>query len=274
LVKDVKTGKIAGQQDLVKNGVKVTKVLGPAAWQAMALATQQHYLAEIDAKLETLQTRVDEVLAMQHDERAGTSEYLIANADAAREALNTRGDLRRDERDELRADANRAKEHWLKLRETAKRKIDEYETGAASSAEVEHAFGVLVQGTRALTRMSEVLAGLPHDTAEELEQTLDRESHRLEPVLPTMQELSGRLVKASAKWDGDALVHFEHRSRGIAARGARKVLRKAPAKPKQNPVDSKFAWRCGLIASSAPPGPDALVLTTEADGSTTITVES
>ena len=40
----------------------VTKVLGPAVWEAMALATQQHYLVEISDKLEGIASDVEEVL--------------------------------------------------------------------------------------------------------------------------------------------------------------------------------------------------------------------
>ena len=45
----------------------VTKVLGPVAWEAMAMATQQHYLVEIDKKLDGIAKGVDEVLARDDD---------------------------------------------------------------------------------------------------------------------------------------------------------------------------------------------------------------
>jgi hypothetical protein len=50
----------------------VTKVIGPVAWEAMAMATQQHYLVEINDKLESISTRVDEVLERGDDDKLGT----------------------------------------------------------------------------------------------------------------------------------------------------------------------------------------------------------
>ena len=68
LVKTVTTGRTAGHADLVKaEGVRAKpsamRALGPVAWQAMAMATQQHYLVEINDKLAGVAKGVDEVLA-------------------------------------------------------------------------------------------------------------------------------------------------------------------------------------------------------------------
>ena len=52
------------------------EVLGPAAWQAMALATQQHYLAEISAKLDGIQQGIDELKKLHTDDRIGSLKHL------------------------------------------------------------------------------------------------------------------------------------------------------------------------------------------------------
>jgi hypothetical protein len=52
LIQNAKDGRFAGRADLRDVKPRAVGVLGPAAWQALALATQQHYLAEISSKLE------------------------------------------------------------------------------------------------------------------------------------------------------------------------------------------------------------------------------
>jgi len=70
-VKNVKDGRIAGRSDLRQVKPTALDLVGPAAWQAMALATQQHYLAEISQKLDGIKAGVDEVLARLDDDRIG-----------------------------------------------------------------------------------------------------------------------------------------------------------------------------------------------------------
>jgi hypothetical protein len=55
LIKDKATGRIAGHGQLQKARPSPAKVLGPAAWEAMAMATQQHYLVEINDKLQCIE---------------------------------------------------------------------------------------------------------------------------------------------------------------------------------------------------------------------------
>src|SRR4051794_16603249 len=51
LIKDVAGGTVVGHGELQRVKPGPGSLIGPAAWQAMALATQQHYLAEINEKL-------------------------------------------------------------------------------------------------------------------------------------------------------------------------------------------------------------------------------
>ena len=55
-----KRGKFAGRADLKAAGPSMTKLIGPAAWQVMAMATQQHYLVEISGKLSAIDSKLDE----------------------------------------------------------------------------------------------------------------------------------------------------------------------------------------------------------------------
>jgi hypothetical protein len=73
LVKNAKSGRIAGNADLKR--VK-PNLIGPAVWQAMAVATQQHYLVEIFGKLEGIKAGVHEILARLDDEIDGRLNHL------------------------------------------------------------------------------------------------------------------------------------------------------------------------------------------------------
>jgi hypothetical protein len=70
LIKEVKSRRIAIKADL-KPRPSPVEVLGPAAFQVMALATRQHYLAETSAKLEGIYQSVDEIKALHNDKSVG-----------------------------------------------------------------------------------------------------------------------------------------------------------------------------------------------------------
>ena len=78
-LKDVMTGGSMPEARLEKVGESakiatpsVTKVLGPVAWEAMAMATQQHYLVEISDKLEGIASGIEELLERDDDDKRGT----------------------------------------------------------------------------------------------------------------------------------------------------------------------------------------------------------
>ena len=76
LVKSTETGRIAGRADLKSAKPSAMKALGPVAWQAMALATQQHYLVEINDKLGGVKGAVDELLARLTDDKRAEADEL------------------------------------------------------------------------------------------------------------------------------------------------------------------------------------------------------
>jgi hypothetical protein len=72
LIKETATGRIAGHGQLQRVKPSPAKLLGPAAWEAMAMATQQHYLVEINDKLQSIEKGVDEALSRMDDDKRGT----------------------------------------------------------------------------------------------------------------------------------------------------------------------------------------------------------
>jgi hypothetical protein len=71
----------------------VTKVLGPAAWEAMAMATQQHYLVEINDKLEGIATNIEEVLQRLDDDERGTLSHVAKTVEDSHARLADHGAL-------------------------------------------------------------------------------------------------------------------------------------------------------------------------------------
>lgn len=91
LIKDSATGRIAGHSQLKKVAPKPASLLGPAAWQALAMATQQHYLVETTAKLDVLRKGIDEALARMDDDRIGKLNHISEKAADARAELAISG---------------------------------------------------------------------------------------------------------------------------------------------------------------------------------------
>lgn len=124
LIKDAKSGQVATHGLLRKGGLG--EVLGPVAWQAMAMATQQHYLVSIDRKLDGIQHGIEEVLARDEDDKLAELEQASASAqDAIAELLSGVNDspqLRADAAENLRATSV----VWRSLQRRAKRHADSY----------------------------------------------------------------------------------------------------------------------------------------------------
>lgn len=107
LVKNVKDGTIVGKADLQRVKPTPAELIGPVAWEAMALATQQHYLAEISEKLDGIQHGVDEVLAQLNDDRVGSLNHWSEVAASAQAAARRDGRLSETRLAEVREGALR-----------------------------------------------------------------------------------------------------------------------------------------------------------------------
>lgn len=283
LVKDVKSGQIAGKSDLRRVKPSAVDVIGPAAWQAMALATQQHYLAEISSKLEGIKAGVDEVLARLDDDRIGALNAISETAADAQAAAQRDGRLSADRLAELRRAAADAKRLWHQIATTSKRKLAEYQEGTASANGAERAFAMLAHATRVLAQCSDALVSIPRNTADELEAALTEEQDRIHPALPQFNALAQQLLDTSDEWRARCDAYDAARPKNRVARALRippletrllefqsmsiPVVRSFSSKPEQQPLDEAKEKQLRTLVTATSATPPTLVVEVEAGGS-------
>jgi hypothetical protein len=227
LIKNAEDGRIAGRADLLKVGptreVRPTPSvrIGPVAWQAMALATQQHYLVEISAKLDGIEQRVDELLARLDDDRIGTLKNMSEVAATAQVAARRDGRLSPERLQDLRRVAGEAKELWYQMETTAERQLGHYREGKTSAEEVTRTFAMLMSATRVLAQCSEALVAVPYHSLEELKAAVSEEQERLQPALPAFLGLCDGLLSASAAWQQRYFDYESFRPKNRVARALR-----------------------------------------------------
>jgi hypothetical protein len=255
--------RIAGKSDLKRVKPNALKVLGPAAWQAMALATQQHYLVEISGKLDNLQRGIDEVLARLTDAQHGTLRHLREKADDVLAALSRGEPISASRVADLRASADSAKKLWHQLARTAERQLGEYRDGTRSAHEVEESFAMLAQATQVLAHCSDALMAVPYGTDAELEQAFAEERDRMLPALPNFRDLVTELLEASAEWNER---HADYEQRRLKHPAPRLVNAIKPLphigqrKPVQEPLDDEARWRYRRLAPFEQTGPPQLLV--------------
>jgi hypothetical protein len=270
LVKDATTGRIAGHQDLRQVKPKPASLLGPAVWQAMAMATQQHYLVEISSKLDGIQKGVDEVLARMDDDRIGQLNHVSEKAAACKATLARSGRLSAGRADELRRDADEVKLLWHKVATTTRRHIEQYHQGTCSAETVEQDLTLAVHVLRTLTQCSETLLALPYATSDELADVLEQEEDRLRPAVAEHSGLVVELTKASNHWARERAAYRRETPRGLLKRGwntVGPVGRFGPPEPEQGPFVNDTLWRLrSVLKADSRPMP-TLVVEVQADGS-------
>ena len=133
LIKEKATGRIAGQASLQKVEPNPATILGPAAWEAMAMATQQHYLVEINDKLESIERGVDEVLSRMDDDKLGTLEHASRIARASLDMLDQGRTLSQNRIQDVRERRREPIRGWHKLHRRADPRTLP-NTGAAAEA--------------------------------------------------------------------------------------------------------------------------------------------
>jgi hypothetical protein len=213
LVKHAESGRIAGQADLVKAKEiravpSAMKALGPVAWQAMAMATQQHYLVEINDKLADLGKGVDEILARQSDEKRSAVEELRDEAARIRSKI---GQGRRVDADQLEQYLHDAGRVQRELALTAERAADNYLKGEVSAQEAEDAFSLAMFAAQTLAELSGVYVSLPSRSAEDLQFRLDGEFGRLEPRRELLRGIARTLNRAHRAWAAHSLIYEERK---------------------------------------------------------------
>jgi hypothetical protein len=272
LIKDEATGRIASHGSLQKVKPNPAKFLGPAAWEAMAMATQQHYLVEINDKLESIERGVDEVLSRMDDDKLGTLEHASRIARTSLVTLDQGGTLSPNRIQDVREAASRAEEAWHQLHRRAARTIAEYQRGDRRGEDVEQAWALLLKATQALGECSSVLMALPHATLQELEDVSAEERERAVAAIEHVRALAGELQLAHGHWSATKADWDIRFTRNPAKRAVRQVRRTAPVKPKQQPLDYTTAWRASQLGAPPRP-PDALLVTVNDDGTVGVAPE-
>lgn len=287
LVKNVKDGRIAGKSDLRRVQPSTVDVIGPAVWQALALATQQHYLVEISSKLEGIKAGVDEVLARLDDDRIGTLNNISEKAADAQASAQRDGKLSPERLADLRRAADDAKRLWHQIAVTSKRMLADYQEGKKSAEEVERTFAMLAEATRVLAQCSDALVSIPRSTADELEAAVAEEQDRIHPAFPEFISLAQQLLSSSEQW---GVKHDQYDAARPKSRVARalhipsvevrlvegtlrgisipvKPSMRTKPKPQQRPLAEAEEDRLRRLVAATPELPPSVFAEVEADGS-------
>ena len=275
-MKDAKTGASVKEARLERVGgsakPSVTKVLGPVAWEAMAMATQQHYLVEISGKLEGIRSGIDELLERDDDDKRGTLLHVDSIVTHSRERLAEHGSLPALRIQELRDGARDATRVWHQLRERFRRHLTGYGEGDTSREDVERSWEMLIHATKVITTAGGLLTSLSFDTVEDLENQFE-ERERILDALADLQELAYEF----AAW------HIEFRKRAFEweTYGSRNPLvrryRRARGLPEAHRPDKEMLT--GAVARQAAqlalpaPAPSAMLIYALADGKVSVIVE-
>jgi hypothetical protein len=278
LVKHAKSGRIAGRADLVKaNEVKAVpsamKALGPVAWQAMAMATQQHYLVEINDKLADLGKGVDEILARQSDEKRSAVEELRDEAARIRSKIEQGRPVDPDQLEQYLHAGGRVQRE---LALTAERAADNYLKGELPAQEVEDAFSLAMFAAQTLAELSGVYVSLPSRSAEDLQFRIDGEFGRLEPRRELLRGIARTLNRAHRAWEMHSSIYEnEKRPRARVLQEFNKISPKkigGEAPPAIPLSDAGAKLVRSLLALSAPE-PESLLLEI-GDGEVRVAVEA
>jgi hypothetical protein len=280
-LKDVKTGKSMPEARLEKVGdsakaaaPSVTKVLGPVAWEAMAMATQQHYLVEISDKLEGIASSIDELLERDDDDKRGTLVHVESTVARSRERLEVHGSLSASRIEELRHGARDASRVWHQLRERFRRHLTGYGEGDTTREQVERSWEILMHATRVMTAASGLLTSLPFETVEELENAQFEERERVLGVIGDLQELAYEFAAWHIEFRQQAFKWDTYGSRNPLVRHYRQA-RGYPAahRPDNEMLTGAVARQAAQLALPAAP-PSAILIHTHAGGEVSLVVEA
>jgi hypothetical protein len=277
LIKRVDDGTIAGKSDLKRLKPSALEILGPAAWQALALATQQHYLADISAKLEGIQQGVDELKKLHYDQVIGTLDHLSALADRVDGAARRDGTVAPHQLAEMRRKTTDAEQVWHQALKTARRHVEEYGRGEVASDEVKNSFVILMYATKVFVRCSSALAALPYETATALDQALADEEARMYPTLPAFLDLCEELLRISGSWETKAIEYESRLPKNRIARrlhlppvdirGGEGVTVRIGGKPKRKALDPSDTRQLEELVVAGRPKVSTLVARVDDDGS-------
>lgn len=271
LVKSAETGRIAGRADLKNAKPSAMKALGPVAWQAMALATQQHYLVEINDKLAGVQGAVDELLARLTDDKR-------AEADELRdEAARIRVKLARAENVDVSSLDNwlhRAGVLQKSLAATAERAANGYLIGEMTAREAEDAFALALFSAQSLAELSGLLVALPTSSTEQLQHRLDDEWARLGPRRERLRGIAATLNRGHHHWRMHQALYDERRPQNPIALGVNRIspLKVGEKAPRAEPLSAEGLQRAESLLGLAATSPESLLVEV-GDGRVRVAVE-
>jgi hypothetical protein len=266
LIKNASTGHVAGHGELRAVTLSPASMIGPAAWQAMAMATQQHYLVEINAKLRAIEGQVNQLLERDEDRRLAVLDQALDYARSSQARLEAGERLSTRRIETLHDGARDAETAWREIHRHATRTVREYADGAASAAQVEDAWMSLLYATQAVTESSAILTRVPYDSLDELESVRSEEAERFGRVVDRVRALAASLHAAHLEWSSRTGDYQRQRTRNPALLAKQVATRNRPSKPAQESLNPTTAWRVSRLALPPQP-PPAMLLTVGEDGS-------
>jgi hypothetical protein len=272
LIKDTGTGRIVEHGRLDRVRPSPAKVLGPAVWEAMALATQQHYLVEINERLQSIEAGVSELLAQMDGDKRGTLAQVRKVAASSRQRVAEGGSLSDARVHELQDGAQRADEVWHQLHDRMARQLDEYRRGERSHAEVEASWAMLLYATQVVAETSAALTAVPYDSVGQLEDATSEERERVLHAVDSVRELADALHDAHLHWSARHAEWRLQRTRNPARNVVRAARKTGVRKPAQQPLAPTTAWRATQLALPPQP-PAALLVSVNGDATVAVVAE-
>jgi hypothetical protein len=249
-------------------------LIGPAAWQAMAMATQQHYLVEISGKLTAIDGKLDELIARDEDLKVSGSLKARALAAAVQTTLSTGGVVTPQRREELGVLLRRIDDDWRELCVRTDRLLKTYQAKGSDhedATRVNVAWSQLLRATQALAETSTAFAALPHDLPDTAAALRREESERVAGCLADLHELAERLHTAHASGQATRTLHDINHTNNPVERVRRKVTRtELPSGP--GPLDGRLAAVAGELAEPPAP-PRAMLVDVRRDGTALVAAE-
>ena len=279
-LRDVATGKAVPEARLEKvdpGAVKAkpspAKMLGPVVWEAMAMATQQHYLVGIDKKLDGIAKGVDEVLARDDDRTLAIFREVHDIVRDSCDRLDAGDELSSARVQETHVLASDARREWHVLHERTRRLLNEYKSGDTGRERVQEAWELLWVATEVLVEVGGLLTSLPCASIEDLLASSREERDRVVDAVDNICELAADMHAAHLQWRSDWLRWQTHGSRNPITNRIR-AIRKQPVltKPAQLGLGYDLSRQlCELITPVAQY--EAMLVSVNADGTVDVVPE-
>jgi hypothetical protein len=279
-LRDAATGKPVTEARLerVEPGAVAAKpsparMLGPVVWEAMAMATQQHYLVEIDKKLDGIAKGVDEVLAREDDRTLAIFREVHEIVRDSRDRLDAGDELSSARVQEMHRLAGDARREWHVLHQRTRRLLNEYENGDTKPEKVQEAWELLWVATEVLVEVSGLLASLPCASIEDLLAAGREEHDRVVNAVDAVRELAGDMHAAHMQSRSDWIQWQLRGSRNPVTNRIR-AIRNQPVltKPAHQGLGHDLARQLReLITPVAEP--EAMLVTVNGDGTVDVVPE-